>query len=282
MADLCPPLAGSGAPAVRTGRSIISEVPEIADRAAIRSILRSEPYWSVYALGDLAPGYFEHSEWHAATAGPPALVLLYRAVTPPVLFALGPPPAIAALAEEIADPAVHLHVREEAARALTPFYRPVDLKPMVRMALETSRFERGPEDGTVRLGQADAPRLDRLYADGRETGESPDFFFPSMIGRGVFFGIEEGGELVAAAGTHLVVPEEGVGAIGNVYTRRDRRGRGLAGRVTGAVARELLRAGVRWVALHVNRHNSAAIRVYQRLGFVTCCEFVEGLAVREG
>jgi ribosomal protein S18 acetylase RimI-like enzyme len=257
----------------------MGEMPEIKDRAAIRAILRTEPQWSVYALGDLAPGYFEHCEWRANAASS-ALVLLYRAVTPPVLFGMGEPRAIAGLAEEIDDPAVHLHVREDAARELAQRYRPVDLKPMVRMVLDAFRFDPGPGEGTVRLGRADVPRLERLYADGRETGESPDFYFPSMVERGVFFGIQEGADLTAAAGTHLVASKEGVGAIGNVYTRRDRRGRGLAGQVTGAVARELLRMKLPVVALHVNRKNAAAIRVYERLGFGAYCDFVEGPAVR--
>jgi hypothetical protein len=41
-------------------------MPEIRDRASIRSLLRADPNWSVYALGDLAPGYFEDCEWHAS------------------------------------------------------------------------------------------------------------------------------------------------------------------------------------------------------------------------
>jgi RimJ/RimL family protein N-acetyltransferase len=255
-------------------------MPLIHDRDSIRAILRTDPRWSLYALGDLAPGYFEHCEWHAADDGVPALLLLYRAVTPPVLFAAGEPLAAARLAEEIAEPAVYLHVRPEAAQALEPLYRPLEQKPMLRMALDRSRFRPESEANAVPLGKADAARVEKLYADGIETGESPDFFFPTMIERGVFFGIEEDGELAAVAGTHLAVPEEGVAAVGNVYTRRDRRGRGLAGRLTGAVTLELLRMGIPVVGLNVNQRNAAAIRVYERLGFATHCEFVEGPAVR--
>jgi RimJ/RimL family protein N-acetyltransferase len=256
-------------------------MPRIHDRATIRAILNADPRWSLYALGDLAPGYFEHSEWHVPSEGAPAVLLLYRAVTPPVLFAAGPPQAVALLAAETAEPAVYLHVQPETARALEPRYRFVDRRPMLRMALDLSRFRPEAADNAVRLGMADAGRVGRLYADGHETGESPDFFFPSMIERGVFFGVEEEGELVAVAGTHLVVPEEGVGAVGNVYTRRDRRGRGLAGCLASAVTQELLRMSIPVVGLNVSQRNSAAFRVYERLGFVTHCEFVEGPAVLE-
>jgi GNAT superfamily N-acetyltransferase len=258
------------------GRLRVSEMPEIRDRAAIRAILNTNPQWSVYALGDLAPGYFEHSRWYSR--GTPALILLYQAVTPPVLFALGDPGEIAALAGEIVEPSVYLHVLPAAGEALAARYRPVSLRPMLRMVLEPSRFRPEPAGDGERLGKADAARIERLYADGRESGESPDFFFPSMIENGVFFGACEGRELVAAAGTHLVAPEEGVAVIGNVYTRRDHRGRGHAGRLTSAVAAELLRRNVRLVALNVGLANTAAIRVYERLGFLRYCEYVEGLA----
>jgi predicted GNAT family acetyltransferase len=70
-----------------------------------------------------------------------------------------------------------------------------------------------------------------------------------------------------------------VAAIGNVYTRRDRRGRGLSGCLTSAVAAEILRLRIPVVGLNVSQRNSAAIRVYERLGFAAHCEFVEGPAV---
>lgn len=97
----------------------------------------------------------------------------------------------------------------------------------------------------------------------------------------MFFGIWEGDELIAAAGTHLVVPSEEVAAIGNVYTRRDRRGRCLATQVTSAVASELMRMKLRTIALNVEQKNAAAIGVYERLGFVRYCSFCEGRAIKK-
>lgn len=129
-----------------------------------------------------------------------------------------------------------------------------------------------------RLKPEDVPALQHLYADGEETAESPDFFFPSMVESGVFYGIFEGAELVAAAGTHVHSPEEGAAAIGNVYTRRHRRAQGLGKRVTCAVLREL--APLRTVALNVRTDNVSALRVYEQLGFQKYCEFVEAIAVR--
>ena len=134
--------------------------------------------------------------------------------------------------------------------------------------------------GARRLDKSDLPALRELYDDGRACGESPDFFLESMVVEGVYFGAWEAGELVAVAGTHVLSLAEGVAGIGNVYTRRGRRGRGLSGLVTGAVARELVRLGIAHVGLNVDRLNSSAIRVYGKLGFEESCEYQEGIAER--
>jgi predicted GNAT family acetyltransferase len=101
-----------------------------------------------------------------------------------------------------------------------------------------------------------------------------------MLADGVFYGIREEGALVAAAGTHLAVPAEGIGVLGNIYTRRDRRGRGLAASSTSVVAGELLRMNLSTIALNVAANNETAIRVYERLGFLRYCLYCEGFARR--
>ena len=254
-------------------------MPRITHPAEIRALLEIDRPWAVYALGDLAPGFFEHSEWFRAPNAP-ALILLYRAFATPVLFALGKPESVRGLLDEIGgEREMYLSIRPEILPLVKARYEVRHETAMWRMVLDPVNLA-APMQDAVRLGPADLAALQQLYADGQSTGEVPDFFYPSMIEQGVFFGIWEDKALVAAAGTHLVAPLESVGAIGNVYTRRDRRGRGLALRVTCAVAAELLRLGLRTVALNVNQRNAAAIRVYERLGFARYCAFYEGVAAR--
>ena len=169
---------------------------------------------------------------------------------------------------------VHLQVRQDALDEIKRHATVTSEKAMVRMAWERRALTVDPR--ATRLTAADAPALVQLYQDGESTGESPDFFYPAMVTDGVFFGVYEGNELVAAAGTHLVAPDEGAAAIGNVYTRRDRRGRGYGRIVTSAVLDEL--RDVETIGLNVKAGNAAAIRVYESLGFVTHCEFCESLA----
>jgi ribosomal protein S18 acetylase RimI-like enzyme len=256
-------------------------MPPVTDPAAIRAILQTDPRWAVYALGDLDPGLFAHSFWLRSADASPALLLLYRGFEPPVLFALGEAARVQALLDESNhDGDLYLHVRPEILPVLRRRWDIPNAVAMWRMTLNPPDYRPAPTDKAVRLGPAEVAALERLYADGRETGESPHFFLPSMVRDGVFFGLYEGTELIAAAGTHLVVPQESVAAIGCVYTRRDRRGRGLAACVTSAVVNELLRLRLATVALNVSQENTRAVRVYERMGFVRYCAYYEGLALR--
>jgi len=192
-----------------------------------------------------------------------------------VLFAMGD--VEEALASAPREEKVYIQIRPEAAAVMEQFYRIERRKRVARMRLES--FHGRDSGGVERLGVEDVEELRALYADGEADGESPDFFFDTMLEEGTFFGVQREGRLVAAAGTHLTSVEESVAAVGNVYTHRDWRGRGLARVTTGAVVEELLRRGIRTIALNVYVSNAAAMRVYGRLGFVPHCEYYEGLAV---
>jgi ribosomal protein S18 acetylase RimI-like enzyme len=255
-------------------------MPRTTDTCDIRAILETDRRWAVYALGDLTPELFRHTEWFRARKGAPALALVYRAFQTPVLFTLGQPENVAPLLDEIRDKEMCLSVRPEILGLLKTCYEVRGEKAMLRMILEPGRFQSVDTENSVRLGPDDLEAILNLYADGVPTGEKPDSFHADMLRLGVFFGVWEGRELVAAAGTHLVVPSEGVAAVGNIYTRRDRRSRGLAGQVASAVVKELLGMRLPTIALNVNQVNTVAIRVYERLGFVNYCAFHEGMVVR--
>src|SRR3989304_9759092 len=129
---------------------------------------------------------------------------------------------------------MYLSIRPEILPLIKKRWRVEHETAMWRMTVTAANFRPASGHGVVKLGPADLPALRELYADGRPAGEVPDFFNPEMVDLGVFYGIREGEGVIAAAGTHLVAPSESVGAVGNVYTRRDRRGRGLAAPATGA------------------------------------------------
>ena len=245
-------------------------MPRLTAKDDIRAILRRDPRWCVYALGDLTPRMFAKCQWFT-----PDLTLVLHDYGTSILFADGTASIREAL-DHVSWP-VHLQVQRDALDEVKRHAIVTNEKHMIRMAWTGGSTR--VSDRVTRLGAQDVPAIERLYADGASAGESPDFFYASMVTDGVFFGVRKGDDLIAAAGTHLVARDEGAAAIGNVYVRRDRRGCGLGRAVTAAVLHEL--AGIETVGLNVRADNDAAIRVYESLGFARYCEFYEALAARE-
>jgi ribosomal protein S18 acetylase RimI-like enzyme len=243
----------------------------------VRALLHKDPYWAVYALGDLDARRANHCDWF--THGD-SVALLYREFGSPILWAAGDPAVLDAV-PDVED--CHLQIPES-------FLPAVARRFAVEWSRLVDRMSLAPGALTPHHGHIDAERLDdrheaeirALYEDGRESGEEPDFFMRSQLQDGTFYGIRTGGLLVAAGGTHLYSRDESAGAIGNVYTHRAHRGRGLASAVTSAVARELIERGTRIIALNVRSENHGAIRVYERLGFQLHTRFFEGRARGSG
>jgi GNAT superfamily N-acetyltransferase len=252
-------------------------MPRTSDLSRVRAILDQDRAWSAYAMGDLHPDLAAHCSWHA-TNGDAALLLVYRGFNPPILFAMGDVVGLETLFREVEAPTVSLHVRPEAIAAMADVFRPTQTRAMWRMAVEVAAFRPLKPDGVVAVSESDVDAVNRLYDDGRRHDEGPTFFQSSMLRQGTFRGVWEGEDLVAIAGTHQFSPELGTCAIGNVYTRRDRRRQGLGARVTSAVVQHAMAQSISTIVLNVGQGNAAARRVYEQLGFRCYCDFLEGEA----
>lgn len=245
------------------------------DIACIRTLLDRDRYWSVYALGDLDPRRQHHCQWHVRGD---SVALLYREFETPILFVAGG----AEVVEDFPDvDACLLQVPDGLLPALAERFEVEWETPVFRMALDPDvTVAAVPQVAVAPLGPPDVHDLADLYADGDAAGEAPDFFIPSQVDDGTFVGIREDGRLVAAGGTHLYSAPESVGAIGNVYTRRSHRGRGLAAIVMRSIVERLRVRGTRTIGLNVRTANTTAVRLYERFGFRIHVRFWEGRAVR--
>ena len=248
----------------------------LTDRSHIQAYLEADRLYAAYAIGDLEPGLFELCEWSGAVVADrlDALVLHYHGLEPPALFVMGSVSGLRAILGQASGPRqVYLTCREEHLAVTREFYAWERVIPMFRMVLPSSSFS--PVEGhCLRLGTRHAEQLVALYA----LGGGAVAFSPSQIASGVFYGAFADGQLVAAAGTHLVSPTYGVAAVGNVFTHPDVRGLGYGSATTTAVVAELLARDIRDVVLNVGQENEPAIRVYERLGFERYCPFLEGPA----
>jgi ribosomal protein S18 acetylase RimI-like enzyme len=251
----------------------------LTERSEILPILEKDRLYAGYAIGDLEPGLFEHCDWFGAEERSPrgkqaqALALCYHDFRPPVLFVMGDPAGVEAIVREAPLPArVYLNCRGEHLAAAGVSYTWVEMTPMWRMALRVETFKPVAADCAV-LGASDAEEVSRLFALGG--GEA---FRPGQMEGGIYRGIRQAGRLVAVAGTHLVSHTFGIAAIGNVFTDPEWRGHGFGTAATAAVAGQLLTSGLRDIILNVSQANTAAIRVYEHLGFARYCGFSEGPA----
>lgn len=244
----------------------------------VRSRLQADPAWAVYALGDLAPAHAPHCRWF--TAPPSAVALLYGEFSTPIFWAAGDPAAFAHHERDLfAATELILQIKPEYEPLIRRHYHRVGLHRMWRMALRPADFApAAPQPSDRRIELSELPVLQAFYD--ATPGDGPEFFQPSMLEHGIFYGAWAGGELVAAAGTHVYSVEQRAGAIGCVYTRADQRRRGHAARLTSALARALFNVGVDTVALSVREENVGATSVYARLGFHSHCRFFEGHAWR--
>ncbi|MEQ1910496.1 MAG: GNAT family N-acetyltransferase [Vicinamibacterales bacterium] len=252
-------------------------MPRLTDFADIRARLEIDRAWAAFSLADLDPGQSEHAHWFGPLAGT-SVVLVYDAYDPPIVVCHG---NVDECNATLAEPEVraltshaYLNMTPEQSVVLSHHFGRFDGRRMVRMLLHDVALSTPPQP-VARLGLSDLDALQALYAE-----EPPAFFLPSQLRDGVYFGVREGTDLVAVAGTHVVSRAASVAALGNVHTRRDRRGRGLAMAVTGAVVRELRQRNTKTSVLNIVATNDAARRVYERVGFREYCLYDEGVATR--
>ena len=287
----------------------------LTDLHRIRGFLLTDPFFADYALGDLDPAYFQFTEWFGAEEddGLHALVMVYRDLTPPILFALGEARGLELLLDQAVQlPEIGLSIRAEQLPSVEKFYQ-AEPVPMLKMALlpedfkpvdaqssrgvlqamkqfssaadETALHLSTPQQNgaallrkiaLTRLDISHLPQLVDLYTYG-----GGDAFRRRSLEQGVFYGVFEGERVVAVAGTHIVSDREHVAALGNVMTHPDYRGRGFATVATSAVCRELLDRGIQLIGLSVGQSNEPAIQVYEKLGFKRKAAFYEGTATRK-
>ncbi|MEZ4560722.1 MAG: hypothetical protein R2854_30520 [Caldilineaceae bacterium] len=199
------------------------------DMAAVQQLLECDPVWTAYALADLQPEFAPVCAWTIGTDKVDrAVALVFTGLEIPTLFLSGPAYAAAdAVAQIPALPEqVYITVREEHIPVVDrhwDFSR--DTRPMWRLALPAR--DRTPASRGARLGAAHGggqrPSCGRSTATAARSRPTP--FRPIRLTTASSGASPMTTALLAAGGTHIVNWELGVGAIGNMYTRPDSRGR---------------------------------------------------------
>ena len=248
----------------------MDHICRLTDKCEIRRRLQTDPAWSLYALADLDDGLFEQCDWSALGE---SLALVFHGLPIRPIFVMGDATSTRELLHSLPETTGYLTLQPDQLEGPEIYYFR-ERHEMRRMLLEDFSPAKGKVETLSRRDEAD---ILCLKASGGGAGIA---FAPFQLDTGFFRGVRWDGELVAVAGVHAVSRNESVAAVGNVFTRPDCRGQGLARMVTSAVVTALREAGIGTIGLNVEHTNKAAIHIYEQLGFRARLTYFEGVADR--
>jgi ribosomal protein S18 acetylase RimI-like enzyme len=245
----------------------------------VEGFARRNPFLHLYTIGDLDDFFWPYTTWYALRDGGQIhqLVLLYTGQPLPVILALAEPPA-AAMCELLRGLLPRLprrfyaHLTEHLAPVFAGDYRIQPHGAFRKMGLiKPACVDRLVGAETVGLSDTDLAEVQALY----DAAYPGNWFMPRMLQTGFYFGIRRGAALVSVAGVHVVSQRYKVATLGNIATRPEVRGKGLATAATSRLCQELLRAGINHVGLNVKADNRAAIACYEKIGFEWIADYGE-------
>ena len=253
------------------------QVTPLTDKKQILAFLQRDRIYAAYAIGDLEPSLFAQCQWFGAEYDGKmlALALFFTGLQPPALFTMGDTDGVATILDSALRPRrAYFTCRAEHLPVVAASYVLNEVEEMFRMAITPADFQPVPGP-TIKLDLSHLDALRQLYWLG-----GGDAFAPYQLRDGIYYGVEVGGQLVSAAGTHLVSPNFGVAGVGNIFAHPNHRRRGYATACTSQVVEELLAQGLD-VVLNVNRENTEAIGIYEKLGFRRHCPYIEVIGNRK-
>ncbi|MFN3198731.1 MAG: GNAT family N-acetyltransferase [Bradymonadia bacterium] len=252
-----------------------------ADHQALRAFLLRDRMMAAYQLGDLDDPFIEHTRWFGVDSpeeGLTGVLLWYSGLSMPAILPMGSPDDVMAL---LARARTLLPRKIFASHPLThtdafaQYYRPITVKPVLRMSLQRSDWrpqpsEPAPNETIEKLTHRDTAAIMQLYR------YYPDNFFePAQLDTGMYFGVKQAGELVSVAGIHVLSDAQDIAVVGNMVTHAGKRGQGLATKSVSRVLQAIFER-VGYVALNVAEDNASAIACYRKFGFEVHCRLQEG------
>jgi ribosomal protein S18 acetylase RimI-like enzyme len=232
----------------------------VSDRERIEALLAERPWQDHYyrcALADLETGLDNRAFLIGRQGRGLALLIAFQGTDMVTVVGELDDDELAAV---VTVKAMELHLPEAAAEVVAGV-----LGERLRMRSGIHLCERsGPPpavDGSwTELTVRDYPRMRSFYSE-----YYPETVLSPWMLDLPFAGVEEGGEIVACAGT--MVAAHGAAHVGHFITHPEHRGKGLASRVGAALVGLLAEHGFSTVRLGVKDYNPGALRVYRRLGF---------------
>ncbi len=239
---------------------------------------RKDPVLFAYHIGDLDDFFFEHAQFAGAYDGSHVLqdvILVYTGLETANVIVYGLTDTMWELLDELIPllpDRFYSQLFAEYRERLCEVYgeRPLGTHFKMKLADYKPAIDSGAD--IARLDPSNENELQEFYSIAY-----PGSYFGKMIlDTGKFFGCREDGKLVAVAGVHVFSKEYRIGVLGSIATLPVYRGKGLASQVTSKLIEDL-KSDVDLICLNVKADNVAAIKCYEKLGFVKTHEFEEAL-----
>jgi ribosomal protein S18 acetylase RimI-like enzyme len=248
------------------------------ERGEIEEFLRHRPAARIYELGDLDDFFWPYTTWYALreSGRVSELALLYSGTDYPVLLGMAQPPyerlgGLLSALHNLLPRRFYAHLSPGLCEIFKPRYgceahglhdKMVLANPSALEGLDTTQVQQ--------FSPSDISELEAFY----RASYPGNWFDARMLETGYYYGLREEGEIVSVAGVHVYSPAYGVAALGNIATRPDLRGRGLASRVTARLCQALL-DHIPLIGLNVKADNRPAIASYRKLGFEAVGQYEE-------
>ncbi len=252
------------------------------DKQEIYRFLSRNPRLHLYELGDLDDFFWPHTTWYGLAEGETLqqVVLVYTETSLPVLLGMTEEPEEMRLLLRSLYPILprrfYAHLRPDVVNLFAEDYEIESQGLHYRMALtDPARLRAADTSDVLRLSAADREELEQFY----DQSYPGHWFVPRMLETGCYVGIRHKGPLVSVAGVHVYSAPYRIAALGNVTTRPEFRGQGMATRTCAALCQALLQT-VDHIGLNVHAENKAAIACYEKLGFTQVAAFGEYILER--
>lgn len=243
----------------------------LTDRDQIEAFLRRDTRRHIFELGDLDERYWPHTQWYGwiIDGHIVQIALLYTRPAQPVLLFFGDAPLetarqfATALLSEL-PPSMYAHLGREVIELFEADFEVKRLGSCVQMHLVRPEALEGIEtDSTIELSSADEGLLRAFYA-----AHYPETALdPVMLSTNRLRALRVDDEIVSIAALHVYSRPYHVAALGGVATSPAYRRRGLAKAVCVALCKALMDDGIHDISLDVMTYNTAAIALYEGLGF---------------
>ena len=243
-------------------------ITEFNDKTALRNYFKSDIINSCYHMADLNDDNFSRCRWLVKEEGGviSSVLLVYSHPKATTILSLGGDPGFKEIIEGYGDglPAsFYFHLFDDHMPVARDLLAVRNVHPFYRMYVRRINLsDRVNDTGGIRqLKNADHKLIADLLLH-----HPGNFFTNGMLRTGYYYGIIRHGKLAAMAGIHVFSEDDGIAVLGNVVTREEYRNKGYSERCVRHLVNVLMDK-VDVIALNVKTDNTAAIRVYEKIGF---------------